>query len=84
MADPIVELKKFLNEADEASKERALLARLGNVLYRLCCALAALLAVFGVWAAFQPSGGITLALFAGIAFGFCLLGSALKYALPGE
>jgi zinc transporter ZupT len=76
-------LREFLEADAEASKERALLARLGNVLYWLCCALAALLAVFGVWAAFQPSEGIkTLALFAGIAFGFCLLGSAFKYALP--
>ena len=85
MADPIVELVKLLNEAEEASKERVLLARLGKLLYWLCCALAALLAVFGVWAAFQPNEGIkTLALFAAIAFGFCLLGSAFKYALPGE
>ena len=83
MGDPTVELAKLLEAGAEASKERALLARLGNVLYWLCCALAALLAVFGVWAAFQPSEGIkTLALFAGVAFGFCLLGRAFKYALP--
>jgi zinc transporter ZupT len=85
MGDPTVELAKLLEADAEASKERALLARLGNVLYWLCCALAAIIAVFGVWAAFQPSGGIkTLTLFAGIAFGFCLLESAFSYALPGE
>src|SRR5262245_54034194 len=85
MGDPTVERVELLEGDAEVSKERALLARLGNVLYWLCCALAALLAVFGVWAASQSSEGIkTLALFGGIAFGFCLLGSAFKYALSGN
>jgi hypothetical protein len=82
MADPIVELVKLLNDAEEASKERALLVRLGEVLFWVCYALAALLAVFGVWIFFQPSHSIKmLALFFVIAFGFCLLGSVFKYAL---
>jgi len=82
MGDPTIERAELLEAAAEASKERALLARLGSVLHWLCCALAALLAVFGVWVAFQSTEGIkTPALFAGIAFGFCLLGSVFKYAL---
>jgi len=82
MNDLTVELAKCLHEADQAANERALLVRLGNVLFWVCYALAAVLVVFELWMFFQPPhSGKLLVLFFAIAFGFCLLGSRFKYAL---
>src|SRR5262245_41024965 len=70
MNDLTVELAKRLQAADEEANERALLVRLGNVLFWVCYALTAVLAVFEVWMFVQPPhSGKLLALFFSIAFG---------------